>query len=111
MNAYGINKKDITMLYNMLDKFHTLAKEHDLVYWIDGGTLLGAVRHNSIIPWDDDIDISISNKKDNIKKLRKILLHLIYHLHLLLLQVFKNHHHLQERLLVCLIKVNHLINL
>jgi len=44
-------------MYNLAKHFDGVAKQHGLRYWLDSGTLLGAVRHSDIIPWDDDMDI------------------------------------------------------
>ena len=37
--------------------FQKLCKENGLRYWVGGGTLIGAMRHQGFIPWDDDIDV------------------------------------------------------
>ena len=37
--------------------FQKICKEHNLRYWVGGGTLIGALRHQGFIPWDDDLDV------------------------------------------------------
>jgi len=45
------------IMVDILISFDKLCKKYDLNYWLDYGTLLGAVRHRGFIPWDDDIDV------------------------------------------------------
>lgn len=58
---YTIYTDDTTLktLRNMLKTTDEIFHANGITYWIDGGTLLGAVRHHDVIPWDDDGDLAV----------------------------------------------------
>ena len=51
--------ESVLKLYQLMKDVHEILEKHQVMYWIESGTLLGAVRHTGLIPWDGDIDISI----------------------------------------------------
>jgi lipopolysaccharide cholinephosphotransferase len=46
-------------MVEMLDIFDEICRQEGLTYWLDHGTLLGAVRERGFIPWDDDLDVTM----------------------------------------------------
>ncbi|WP_251570768.1 LicD family protein [Parasutterella muris] len=46
-------------LYSMLLDIDSVCSTKNLVYFLSGGTALGALRHRGFIPWDDDLDINM----------------------------------------------------
>ena len=62
-------KKDIDIMLEIIT--NTLDK-NNIKYWLIGGSLLGAVRHGDMIPWDDDADIGVFDYEiDKILQLNK----------------------------------------
>lgn len=50
----------------MMVFFDNVCKKHNIEYWMNYGTLLGAYRHKGLIPWDDDLDVGMM-RQDYIK--------------------------------------------
>lgn len=53
----GEELKEIQL--QILDVVAAFCEQNGIQYWIDNGTLLGAIRHRGYIPWDDDIDVGM----------------------------------------------------
>ena len=51
--------------------FDDLCRKHNIPYYMLGGTMLGAVRHGGIIPWDDDLDFGVP--REFFDRLKQVL--------------------------------------
>lgn len=73
-NIRIMKKKDLSPIQNhVLDILHVLIdifEKENIHYYMLGGTMLGAIRHNGFIPWDDDVDIGI--ERNDYEKFLKI---------------------------------------
>lgn len=52
-----------------LRKVAEVCEKHNITYYLDSGALIGAIRHQSLIPWDDDIDVAF-RREDYYKLLQ-----------------------------------------
>ncbi len=66
------NPKNVKKALKMLKIVTETLERHNIEYYLDFGTLLGAVREKGFIKWDHDLDISLVNPKD-FNKIPKIL--------------------------------------
>ena len=55
----------------LLKMFHAFCVEHYISYSVHGGTMIGIVREQGFIPWDDDVDVSFTRREYN--KFKKAL--------------------------------------
>ena len=66
------SKEHKEILIKILKYFDRICRENNIKYSLIGGSLIGAVRDKEIIPWDDDIDVILT--QEEYKKLLKVLL-------------------------------------
>ena len=65
IQRFYVPKAKIAGLRDLLRKTMAVLTTEAPQLWLHGGTLLGAVRHHGIIPWDDDIDLAYALENEN----------------------------------------------
>ncbi len=66
----GMMKRSWAAKIEVLDAVSKVCEKHQITYFAEWGTLLGAVRHEGMVPWDDDIDICM--KRADYEKFLKV---------------------------------------
>jgi len=61
--------KNLKIALKMLRRVTTVLEKENIHYWLEAGTLLGIVRENRLLPWDNDLDVSILESDINKLKL------------------------------------------
>ena len=65
MSSYEENKQIHNDLLVILKKFDDICRTNGIKYSLHGGTLLGCIRESGFIPWDDDVDVSMTRSEFN----------------------------------------------
>jgi len=74
---HTLEGKNGEIALDMLKKVTNILDDKGIKYWLEGGTLLGIIREDRLLPWDNDMDISLTEEyydaiieaTDEIKKL------------------------------------------
>lgn len=61
-----LNKNEVNIIVKLGKRVIDFLDKYNILYWIDSGTLLGAVRNGKFIPWDDDMDLVIPTEYFNM---------------------------------------------
>ena len=84
IKADGILRYVQLQTFEMLKYLVKLCEKNNINYWLDYGTLIGAIRHQGFVPWDDEIDICMLRR--DYEKFIKVLVN-----------EFKNNKYLNNR--------------
>ena len=59
-------------ILSLLEEVDAICRQNDIEYYLEGGAVLGAIRHGGFLPWDDDSDLAMT--RSNWEKFKEVFL-------------------------------------
>ncbi len=84
-------------ILSIMEELVDIFRKMEIPYYMQGGTMLGAVRHKGFIPWDDDIDIGVF-REDYERLVHEVQNYLPEHLELRTYWDETDHHYYFSRI-------------